>query len=305
MKLLKIRNLLMLLAMSGMFTFTSCSDDDSSPDPTLNFIGDTTTISPGDNATLKSGEMARFSWNVSNGGSDLTRFTIDYVPPGGSSTEIFRKTNLQDNNATEYSGIFDTTLVKTGEHNFTFRIEEENGNSSERSIAVQVEASNQVQTFQQTLLAAPQGNETSETFYASSDNSTYTKEEADNDGNIQAKIDFGYRYSPASGDDDGAILVNTTNYPSSVYDLSDWTNKKNTQFATTSVSVNEFDNIAGSDDAIVNASDPSSNSVKNLNVDDVIAFETDGGKKGLLKVVSITPGFGSNGEIKFQVKIQK
>ena len=301
MKLLKLRNLLMLLAIGGLFTFSACDDDDDSdPKPTLNFIGDTTTISPGGNNTVKSGEPIVFSWTVSNGASDLTRFTIDYVAPGGSSQQIFAKTNLADNNATEYAGTFDTTLTQTGEHNFTFRVEEENGNSTERAITVTVEATDQVQTFQQTLLAAPLGSEESKSFYSASDNSTYTKKEADGDQAIQDKIDFGYWYSQ----DNGAILTNTSDFPA--YPNLAWTNTSSAQFGTTNLTVQEFDQITNSDQMIVdNAGNLSSKNATELSADDVVAFETDGGKKGLLKVISVTDGAGQNGQIKFQVKIQK
>lgn len=298
MKLLKIRNLLMLLAMSGMFTFTSCSDDSSSPDPTLNFIGDTATISPGDNATIKSGEMVKFSWNASNGGSDLTRFTIDYVPPGGSSNQIFAKTNLSKNNATEYSGTFDTTLVKTGEHNFTFRIEEENGNSTSRKIAVTVESGAPLESYTARMVGA-QNNTDFGSFYSVRRDSVYSAT-GFNTSNGQF-IDLIYYYG-ATNNATLASPSDQTVEEFGAYDVTQFNQRNKTVFSPISSSIGNFQTASDLDQFKSALNNSNVTKANQLTTSSTYAFKLDNGKLGVFAVQKIDSK--GDGFIEIDVKVQ-
>ncbi len=289
-----------VLALGGLLFLGACSDDDDDngepqvTKPSLEFIGSGDFIS-GD-ATVDQGDTVRFKWVIQKGDNDLNRFNITGGQTGGT---IYDSSNLSDNNADRYEDQIGIIMSQAGDHQYTFEAWDTENNKTSKSITITVEESNQVESYEQTLLAAPLGSEDSKSFYASSDNSTYTKTEADGNSDIQGKIDFGYWYSQ----DNGAVLVNTENYPA--YDLQ-WSNTSTTQFGVTNLSVSEFDGIQNSDEVIVQAaSDLSSKNATSLQNDVIVAFETDGGKKGLIKVVEVIEGAGTDGEITFQVKIQK
>ena len=64
-----------------------------------------------------------------------------------------------------------------------------------------------------------------------------------------------------------------------------------------------FDGVALSGD--LNAITSSSvQKITNLSVGDVIEFVDNYGKKGMIKITAIQPGFGNNDFIEFDVKIQ-
>jgi len=292
--------LLGTLALGGLLFLGACNgddDDNGEPQvtkPSMDFIGSGDYTSSDE--TVDKGDTVRFKWVIQKGDNDLDRFSITGGQAGGT---VYDSTNLSDNNADRYEDQIGIRMNDAGEHQYTFEAWDTENNKTSKSITITVEEQEQVQTYDQTLLAAPLLEEDSESFYASSDNSTYTKNEADGDANIQGKIDFGYWYSQ----DDGAVLVNTEEYPA--YEL-EWSNTSTTQFGETDLEVSTFVGIGNSDEVIVNAtSDLSSKNATNLQEDDIVAFETDGGKKGLIKVNNVTEGAGTEGKIEFRVKIQK
>jgi len=90
------------------------------------------------------------------------------------------------------------------------------------------------------------------------------------------------------------------------YDLSTWTYRNNTQFAVPSpaISVGEFDAI-NSDATIIaayNSTTKPTNKAKNMQVGNVFAFLTDGGKYGIFKVTAATAS--TTGKVTIQIKMQ-
>lgn len=299
MKLLKLRNLLMLLAIGGLFTFSACDDDDDSdPKPTLNFIGDTTTISPGGNNTVKSGEPIVFSWTVSNGASDLTRFTIDYVAPGGSSQQIFAKTNLADNNATEYAGTFDTTLTQTGEHNFTFRVEEENGNSTERAITVTVESGAPLKSYTARMVGA-QNNTDFGSFYSVRRDSVYSAT-GFNTSNGQF-IDLIY-YFGATNDATLASPSDQTVEEFDAYDVTQFNQRNETVFSPISGNIGDFQTASDLDQFESALNNSNVTKANELSTSSTYAFKLDNDKLGVFAVQKIDSE--DAGFIEIDVKVQ-
>ena len=115
----------------------------------------------------------------------------------------------------------------------------------------------------------------------------------------QAKVDIVYYHGTtnkatlAAPDDDGAADF-------TVYGLNSWTTKNETRF-TGKLTVDYADVITSANiDSEV--SSPSATKANKLSVGDVVGFQTDGGKKGIVKVSEITSG--TTGSIKIEVKIQ-
>jgi hypothetical protein len=299
MKILKLRNLLVLAALGSLVTFSSCDGDDGSePDPTLNFIGDTTTISPGDDATIKSGETARFSWTISNGGSDLTRFTIDYVPPGGSSTQIFDSSNLSDNNATEYSDMFGITLTETGEHNFTFRIEEENGNSTERSITVTVESGAPLESYTARMVGAQNSTDFG-SFYSVRKDSVYFAT-GFNTSNGQF-IDLIYYY----GATNSATLASPSDQTVEefdAYDVTQFNQRNETVFSPISGNIGDFQTASDLDQFESALNNSNVTKANELSTGSTYAFKLDNDKLGVFAVQKIDSE--DAGFIEIDVKVQ-
>lgn len=115
----------------------------------------------------------------------------------------------------------------------------------------------------------------------------------------QAKVDIVYYHGAtnkatlAAPDDNGAAEFNA-------YDLDNWTTKNETRF-TGKLTVDYADVITSANiDSEV--SSPSATKANELSVGDVVGFQTDGGKKGIVKVSEITSG--TTGSITIEVKIQ-
>ena len=115
-------------------------------------------------------------------------------------------------------------------------------------------------------------------------------------------IDFVYFYGAtnfatiaAPNDVDAASVFTGTN------GLSNWTTKNATKFGTTTVTTTQFDAIA--DDAqIVTITGLAATKVNSLVVGSVFAFQTAGGKKGLVKVTALTAANTDN--ISISVKME-
>jgi hypothetical protein len=95
------------------------------------------------------------------------------------------------------------------------------------------------------------------------------------------------------------------------YDLSNWNTVNSTEFRTTSLAAADFDAIginedftlAGEFEVGTELDNPSR--VTDLAVGDVVAFSTGDDRFGLIKVVSIEPGFNLNDYIEIEVKVTK
>jgi hypothetical protein len=156
-----------------------------------------------------------------------------------------------------------------------------------------------MKSFEAVLLSAPLANGKSETFVSLFDGKTYKINEGIE---MSSFWDFGYFY----GNTGKACLYGTNNYPESGF-ASEFSNiiKDNnlntTKFRLSTRTADFFNDVTATQLEDITASN---NSVKKLNVGDIIEFVDNYGKKGLIKVLSITAGAGSNGRIKIHIKMQ-
>lgn len=145
------------------------------------------------------------------------------------------------------------------------------------------------------------------TFFSTNTGVVYSADEITQSPELAAFIDFGYYYDVT----DLASLSGPNTYPTFIYNIGpngdNWNQLNFTNFKVSTISVSEFDALdENSMEELIAAYESASGSalliIKNLSVNDVIAFKTSstkisGSKFGLLKVVSIVPGGTGVGSI--------
>ncbi|GAA0894793.1 hypothetical protein GCM10009122_44740 [Fulvivirga kasyanovii] len=168
-----------------------------------------------------------------------------------------------------------------------------------------------VNSYTAKMLAAPTDDGSSETFISTFNGELYQISE----GSEYASFwDFGYYWLNSPG----ASLASTASYPA-LFDHDDDPNTALVAVATLTNTAQDdlnktyfvesngtdFDAVTTSSDlSSLNVSDSNGQKINNLEVGDIIAFVDSYGKKGLIRVKEIEPGFGSGDYIVIDVKVQ-
>ncbi|GAA3516571.1 hypothetical protein GCM10022393_33350 [Aquimarina addita] len=164
-----------------------------------------------------------------------------------------------------------------------------------------------INSFTSTLLAAPLGDGTSETFLSVYNNEVYKISEGEE---TAALWDFGYYY----GATQFASLASTANFPA-LFDTDGDGNVDSGVAGLTGVAQDELNNfyIATSSldfDAVTSASDldgivaSTSERVTGLSIGNILEFVDQYGNKGLIRVTNITGTNGNTGSITLDIKVQ-
>ncbi len=166
-----------------------------------------------------------------------------------------------------------------------------------------------VTTYEAFLLAAPTGDQTSETFFSTTTGELYSYDEVTSTSeNISQWIDFGYYYGATAG----GTIASPDSWPADAVlysGLAAWSTRNNTDFRSTNLTVADFDAIAvgqGDDiEAEFEAGTDFANTGRANPVaeEDIIAFTTADGRFGLIKVLEIVGTTGSNDGIRIEVKV--
>ena len=166
-----------------------------------------------------------------------------------------------------------------------------------------------IRNYTTTILSAPLASGQSETFISLFNGQKYRINEGTE---FAALWDFGYYY----GNTDKASLASASNYPSffdtdndgmldsGVAGISGVPQEElnNCFFRLSNKTVAEFDNATSEDLAAIVR--PTSERVKSLAINNVVEFVDEYGKKGLIKVTNINSGFGTNGSITIEIKVE-
>jgi|GEM_PF-1337834 len=295
-----ILNKLFFVLFAATIALTGCKEDDETPAPTVkintNSLGSDQTQG---NAATGQTITINLTANAAEGIKSITATKASSTLPGYPVTTGFDSKTAHTWNATY------TVVETSGDVTLNFRVSDDKGKES--SVSFKITVSADYSSFNAVLLAAPLGDFTSKTFFSSSNGSTYTVSEARPSSNL---IDFGYFFGVTAE----ASLASPNDYLTTAYDLSNWATKNNTQFKNTSGV--DFDalttaaQIGTAYDAGTFSTDGTSPAggatrIYRLAVNQVIGFETSGGKKGIIKVTSITPVATETGRIALSVKVQK
>ncbi|WP_438712486.1 hypothetical protein ACSTS3_09130 [Aquimarina muelleri] len=158
-----------------------------------------------------------------------------------------------------------------------------------------------IKSFTKTILAAPLGDGTSNTFISLFNETIYTIKQGTEFASLW---DFGYYY----GKTKKASLASANNYPTDIINVpaiggvtADELNK--VYFGLSSKTVAEFDAISVSSDLDF-ITQPTDQRINNLTVNNVINFVDNYGNKGLIKVVTISGTDGIGDFIELEIKVQ-
>lgn len=283
------KNLLLVVAFTGMaaVTFTSCSKDTTGTGPVITFLNNQTevTLNPGQTSYTVAGTV------TSDAGLKEVKF---FKVIGDNETQDGQAvTSFSDKN--NYPFQHDVTGI-TQEMKLKVQATDKDDitNSSSFTIKISLPA---IQTWTGKTLGAQSSSTGS--FFASVDGTVMTLNQATSN---QAKADFAYYYGDVNlatlaAPDDASLNGGTGNFTW----CQSWTTKNQTRFALTTLTTAEFD--AATATTINALADPAESKVTSLAQNKVIAFKTASGKKGLIKVASITTG--ASGSITLDVKVQQ
>lgn len=291
------------LLAAGMLMFTSCSDDSSDPgdiNPSMTFVGGTGYTS-GD-VTLTTGTEFTVGINASSStesNAKLTNFKVTRV--FSNKPEVFIDSTISTDHFSIDINFFANAEV--GTENFIFLITDKDGQTKELSFVVTTETeivNGPINTFSMKIMGA-QGSTTGSSF-ASIDGSVYSLADAKTNA---TKVDWLYFYGAtnhatlaAPDDADAAIIFNNA-----TNGLQEWAVLNPTRFKKVTDAI-DWDNI--NDDAVIVAQTASGVTLtkgNELAASDVLAFITSTGKKGLIKVNSISGT--TDGTITISVKVQQ
>ena len=305
MKMKQILNKLFLFGILGSFVLLySCGGDDPE-EPTIDPPSISFTVTGGTaNADLTEvsaqvGTPVEWDFTVGAPGGFNT-FRIE----GLAQTVEFTRNDLNlDAGATTATIDVTTEFTSAGTATLTLTAVDEGDQSTVATVLVTVtSAPAEVRTA--VLLAAPTGDNTSQTFYSVGENRTYSNGDVTGTAAaVSQNIDFGYYYGATAN----ASISSPNDYPTAIYDLAaaGWGTRNITSLvkgAITSSAYAELSSVASVETALSGVDFTSApETVTGLVADDIIAFKTAGDVEGFIKVVSITGTDGSNGRIELEL----
>ena len=299
-----MRKFVFLLAsvfMTGLIFFTSCSKDetvtgDQKPSLTLqvgaDYISANTSVTV--SSPIKIGIRA-----MSNGTSNAKLASFTMSRTFGGSTQTYDSTF----SSSTFNVDLNTEANKSvGDETFLFTVRDKDGQSNTLTIIITTTSSaGEINVFSMKIMGA-QANANGSSF-ASIDGTVYKL--ADAKANA-AKVDLLYYYGAT---DFATIAAPNDVHAGEVYNnatngLQTWSKLNATKFKLITDVVN-FDGITN-DQVIVEqcASGVTETRITNLTVGKLLAFITESGKDGILKIDAIT-GTNDGGTVTISVKVQQ
>lgn len=164
----------------------------------------------------------------------------------------------------------------------------------------------EVNSFSAKLLAAPLADGSSNTFISLTDGTIFRIDQGEE---FAAFWDFGY-YFGASGPSEGeeASLASTSAYEEAfgfvdVDAIAGTTELNEAFFALSTRTSADFDAVTVAGD-LNSITTPTNQQINNLEVGNIVEFVDNYGNKGLIRIVEIVEGFGSNASMTIDIKVQ-
>ena len=300
MTMKKIIFSLLALLIAGTTLFTSCKkSSDTTQPPTIHFLAGAGLTSA--DVSVNTGTQLSFGISASAASGKLTQLLVQRIF-NGKTVKVFDSTTIS---STSYSvTLTETMQPSAGTETWIFTIFDDSGNTAAVNLVVTttvVVAYGDVNSWTGILLGSYQ-NVSNGSSFASSNGTVYTITNAKTNCTL---IDWLYYYGAVNSAtiaapndaDAGTVFVGANG-------LSTWSHLNATTFKKVTDVISNFDGI--SNDSIVlieTQTGVTATSVTSLAVNDILAFITEPGKKGLLKVTAIDPG--AAGTITYNVKVQK
>ena len=291
----KTRFLFGILAIAFIAFFTACEDEDP--------VGPYIDLSGGDfissNTTVETGDDLPFKWNATKGDAKLTTFTIEM---NGNIIPAWNNVEISNDESDSYSDS-DTLQASTtpGTYKYAFIVEDKDGMTDTASVTITVEEAAPEGALKAEItnvkIWCTLGDGSVKSTCASADGSTYSPKTAT--VSEQSDIDFVYFYTSSAGiysPSSVPTAINTTGTG-----IADWTTTNTTYLAkvTTDYSSVTFDDVVSLTESITTTS------VTGLAENDVVAFITQEGQRGVFKVNEIEPGYNSTDYIIISIKVEE
>lgn len=270
--------LLSMLFIASAIFVTSCTKDENPTGPSLSLKGGAGYTST--DQTIQVNDPILIGATGTSGDANLTRFKFS-VTSNNVATTILDTTF----NSASFNWELELTFTSVGEARLMFELWDKDGNKDEKAFNVTVEDPG-MQVVKYSDVELGSWNDAVGSFYSSTENIVYTRGQLTTSPSNQAKIDFLFFKGVTNG--------NTISSPddtdaNSIDDLQlvGWTNKNQTRFNTTDITVAQFDAISTSFQFPVFQMGSQTTKVNNLTEGQVIMFKTEAGKLGLIKVVDL------------------
>jgi hypothetical protein len=298
---------LSMTMIAALLAVTSCGEDPieeaiDAPSITLDGVA----VGEESETTVDVGEEVAFNVVVNAPGRFNTLLVERTMADGTTVTDttVSRDNTVQNNITFPFS--YTPTAEEEGETVvFDFTAVDEDGRENTYTYTVMVNEQ-EVNTFPATLLYAPDSEGVTESFFSTENGETYSSDEVTGTSDpVSSTIDFGYFY----GVNKEATLASPADFPFEV-GQSGWDVRNSTMLKKTELTESSFNEstAASINAAFDNASGEGQGQATQLQVGQVVAFETDpskegGSRRGLIYVQDIVPGTGNNDHIEILVKV--
>lgn len=299
---MKKLSIYLLLAIAAMMGFSSCEDEDAL-EPTLQLSSEGDFIA--DDMTVEPGSTIKFAWRAQKGDGKLKTFTI--MASNNFKTDKSGKTwnGEEEIPSASNENYLDTAMFNAPDGDgdvitYTFTVTDNNDETATETVKITAEqtgttpAGSLKPVISGVKIYCTVGDGTGKSTCASIDGTTYAPASAST--SEQEKIDFVYFYQSSTG-------IYAPDATPSVLDdaFTSWTVKNSTKFGkvTTDFSTVTYDDVVSLTDGL------SSSSLTGLEANDVVAFKTEDGSRGVFQVSSIEPGFNADDYIVINIKVEE
>ena len=305
LKLIKMKRVFFVLiafVLTSVTLFTSCTDEEEPVDlpPTIGFVSGAGYISADATVELNTPFVVKVLAEANaTSGAKITEINVTRI----FSNQVVGDTTFTFNDATVTMELTFMSYPEAGVENIEFEAVDKDGQSDKVSLEITTTEpfSGEIDTWTERILGS--WNNPTGSSFASINGNVYTLDEAFAN---QSLIDYMYWWAESTNSatigsplDENAELV----FNEGDYKLTNWTTRNDTKFKTTTVTAAAFDAMTDAGDIIDIATGADQTRIANLDVDEVIAFVTVTGKRGLIKIKSFTQG--SAGTLTVDVKVEK
>ena len=283
---------LAILALVGMFT--SCEETEDPVGPSINLIGSGGFIAS--NVTVEVSDDLYFKWSATAGDAKLSTFTIY---KDGAIVPDWNMVEIPNSESDAYSAADTLSAPSTvGMYTYSFVVTDKDGLADTTSVDVNVvKTAVDLANFDVVLLGAQSSSEPS---CASLETGVRYAISGDEAKTNSASVDIVHY----NGSKDVAIYApsQTDIQAVSAYGISTWATKNATKFSLSTMSADDFDAIS-TDADLEDLGTPDKDFIGFLALDDVVIFETAGGKMGVFRVDAIVDD--PAGSVTLNVKVEE
>jgi hypothetical protein len=290
----KTRILFGILAVALVGFITSCEKDEDAVGPSINLIGSGGFIAT--DQTVEVGTDLPFSWSATKGDAKLTTFWIEM---NGNIIPAWNNVEIPNDQSDAYSAADTLEASGTvGTYTYDFIVEDKDGMTDTASVVITTtEAPEDLEEHTVVLLGAQDN--TQEPSCASLETGVRYSISGQEAANNSVSVDI-IHYNGAK---DVALYApsNTDIQAVSAYGITGWNARNDTKLSTTTLTATEFDNIE-TDADLDGLGTPDDDFVGFLEVNDVVLFETAGGKRGVFMVTALTDA--ADGSVTIDIKVE-